>query len=752
MTMEEFRALMDEVDSFWHLSRRSHQVMIDGQMMERAEITAQLNARLEALGQPFANLGHTAAMSKGQEAGFNLLGLRAALRRVESWAEHLDGNAMGPFRRFIWTPVSEAVGRYRAAKVAYLKRYRALLEGIRPGLTRHKIAAPEIGYTFQDKAELLHAILHTGNDSNMGKLLKGRRWGDESEDGTVDPRRWDRFIRRAAQEGLVTRADYEFAQGVWNLLEEMKPAAQEAHRDMFGFYFREVGARPVVTPFGTFRGGYVPAITDVAIVTDAIINREREDALAGGNAFMFPTTGKGFTKSRVEDYAKPLLLDLSSLGSHIDKVLRFTHIEPHIRDIARIAKSRGFGGRMDAFDPTARTDMLIPWLQRTATQRVETPSLGRAGRAADRFFSGLRKRTGLALMTANVVNTLQQVTGLASAAVKVKPRYLRNALWQYIRQPKATAGTIAEKSTFMAHRVSSQVMEVQAAIDDLAVNPSKFERVQDFASRHGYFLQAGAQNIIDTIVWAGAFEQATEAGTPEAEAIRQADAAVRLTQGSFAPEDVSRFETGAPAIRLFSMFYSYFNTQANLVGSEVAAAIRDMGMRAGAGRLMYVYLMGFALPAVLAEAIVKAMGAGFDADDDDDVDLWDAFALFFGAQGRFLAGMVPLAGPAVMAGANTFNDKWFDDRLSTSPAVSIVDSVVRAPHSVYAAIVEEGSEKRAIKDTLTALSILTGVPVAPLGRPLGYLADIDAGNVEPTSEWDLARGLVSGVASAESRQ
>jgi hypothetical protein len=74
----------------------------------------------------------------------------------------------------------------------------------------------------------------------------------------------------------------------------------------------------------------------------------------------------------------------------------------------------------------------------------------------------------------------------------------------------------------------------------------------------------------------------------------------------------------------------------------------------------------------------------------------------------------------------------------------MIESAVSAPHSVYMSIVEGGSDKKAIRDTLTLLGLLTGVPVAPLSRPLGYLSDVSEGKAEPTGPVDFARGLVTG--------
>lgn len=69
---------------------------------------------------------------------------------------------------------------------------------------------------------------------------------------------------------------------------------------------------------------------------------------------------------------------------------------------------------------------------------------------------------------------------------------------------------------------------------------------------------------------------------------------------------------------------------------------------------------------------------------------------------------------------------------------------MRAPYSVYKAIVDGGSKKHAVRDSLTAVGILTGVSTGPLMRPLSYLADIDEGRAEPSGPIDFTRGLVSG--------
>jgi hypothetical protein len=745
VSYDDFIAMRDTVQALWDLAKANRQIIIDGKAMTREQVMAELQDQMSLISKPENRLGYNHAATDWEKAKLHLMGMRASLRRVESWVDVMDmGDINGPFRRYIWNPISESISRFREAKKTIIEAYLEKVKAVEKSLTQQEIKASELNYRFKDKAELLGALLHTGNESNFSKLLRGREWGTVRADGSLDSSRWEAFIRRMWAENVLTKADYEFVQSIWDLMDSLKLEAQRAHKRMYGHYFSEITAKPIETPFGTFKGGYMPAVVDQFASSDAAIRGEKESLEKSNNSFMFPTAGRGFTKSRVDQYAAPLAMDLRFVPAHLDKVLRFIHIEPHVKEVGRVVMDKGFRRELDSIDAAVGGDMLIPWLQRSAQQTIETRSKGWGGRAADTFFKALRTRTGMQVMVGNVVNTLQQFTGLTIAGLKVQPKYLRNALWNYMRQPSQVAESVNEKSSFMRTRTSSQAFDIQKQIDDLILNPNEFQKARDFATKHGYFMQAGAQNLVDLIVWSGAYDEAVANGETELTAVRSADAAVRQTQGSFSPEDVSRFETGTPFMRAFTMFYSYFNMQANLLGTEFAKIIQDMGLRKGAGRLLYVYALGFMLPAVLSEMIVRGMsGKGLDEDDDDQY-LDDFLSVFFGSQARTATAYFPLVGPSINAGLNAWNDKWYDDRITTSPAISAIESTVRAPHSVYTAISEGKNSNRAVKDSLTAIGLLTGLPTAALARPGGYIADVLEGKTEPKDPVDFIRGLATG--------
>jgi hypothetical protein len=340
-----------------------------------------LKDRLTEIGIPDTMPGDASAITPAEQRLAKFKTYLASARRTESWVGAMDGADSGVFRSYIWQPVKEAADAYRTDKARLLKRFRELLDPIRPSMRKRIVDAPELGYTFGKDTggvalnEILHAVLHTGNSSNKRKLLLGRKWATELPDGTLDTSRWDAFIKRMADEGVLTKAHFDFVQGVWDLLEETKPLAQKTHRDVFGKYFAEVTAEPVATPFGEYRGGYVPAQADPRVVSDAKTRTLMEEENAS-MAFAFPATARGFTKGRVE-YNRPLTLDLATLAQHIDKVLLFGHMERPIRDVRRVLTSKGVAYGVNRIDPAAFDAIISPWLNRAARQTVSRGACGR---------------------------------------------------------------------------------------------------------------------------------------------------------------------------------------------------------------------------------------------------------------------------------------------------------------------------------------------------------------------------------------
>lgn len=761
MRLEDFRAMAGAVEALWVQARRERTIQVGEDRIAVEAVVAALDRRLEAIGIPEVVPGEKAAPGRMDYAKRFLMQLRSTMRRVESWAEAMDGNdPERPYTRYLWRPIKLAADNFRTTRNNYVKKFVNLISAIE--MQDGMIEATEIGYTFGKgnagigKAELLGAMLHTGNESNYRKLLLGRNWATLDEEGNLDDSRWVAFVSRMQQQGILTRKDYEFIQASWDLLEEIKPTLQKAHYDLMGFYFKEVEASEVVTPFGTFRGGYVPAATDKFLVSDAVTKAGMAE-LESDWRNALPSTGMGMTMTRVETYTRPLVLDVRMIATHMDAALRFAMIQPAVADALKVLNDRGFSSRLERVDPTAKTNLLIPWLHRAARQIVSEP--GRF-RMVDDFWRGVRTRTGMSIMFANLRNAFQQVTGQFPALLKVKPTYLKSANVAYMTSPRQTANMIASLSPFMNELMNSQMFDVQETMNDIVLNPSKFEKAQEWSKKHGYFLQTAFQNSVNIVVWLGAYNQflAEKAGglsqeRAQAEAIQEANAAVRVTQGSILPEDISAFEAGTPFYRTLTQFSGYFNSLANVNATEFVRTIREMGWRGGKGKLLYIYMFGIAMPALVSDAIVRSLGGGWDDEDEDGyVDV--AMDFFFGSQGRLVTAFVPFGSSAYTLLTTAFNDKPYDDRMTSSPSVSSIEASTIGVGKAIVNVVDEDKELtgKNVRDVMTMLSLVTGIPFSAAGRPVGYLVEVGRGKVEPEGPVDVVRGLVTGVATPDSKR
>ena len=759
LTFDELVGLHETVEAMWHLAKRSRQMEVGGDLIERDEAASRLFERMEEIGIPDRMPGEGRAVTEAEERGLFLQQGLAFLRRVEQWAGRMDGAYGGPFLRYIFQPIKDAADRYRTDRMAYRRKLQALVDNIAPIVGDQVIDAPELGYTFGAPGstkgtamnEILHAIAHTGNESNKRKLLLGRQWATELPDGTLDTSRWDAFLARLVNEGKLEKAHFDFVQGLWDLLEETKPLAQKAHRDAFGRYFAEVTADSLVDPFGvTRRGGYVPAMVDSEIVKDNEL-RKLAEAENENMAFAFPQPNRGFTKSRTE-YNRPLMLDLRTLGQHVDKVLLFSHMTVPARDARKLITDKKVGQTLNRVQPAAISGMLQPWLQRSAQQIVETPVIG-AGKWA-RVPGVVRARAGMALMFANVSNTIQQVTGLSNALVLVKGGFMRRALAQYVAHPVRFAREVWATSPYMDDRARNEVAMMNEQMQDILIRPGIIQRAQSWSMRNAYFLQTALDNIISPIVWSGAYNQALADGMQQDDAVRFADGVVRQTQGSTLPEDVSRLETGPAYARVFTQFIGYFNMMANTNATAIQQIAGEVGLKKGAGRALYVVLMGLLVPIWAAEAIAQALRGGPDDEDDDGyLDDWLAAVFGFGTIKGLLA-MLPIIGQAANSAVTRLDNNPLNDRISLSPGLSLLESALGGNVQTVAEILDEDKDvnaRRAVRDAATLVSVFTGVPVYAAARPAGYLAGVAQGKINPTGPVDLARGLVTGAASPESK-
>lgn len=734
--MRDFRAMAATVDGIWGLAGTSEQILVNGQRLALTEVRQQVAAQLHQFSTARPAAGLTHAVTTWDRVKVGLLGFKARLRRVEDWVTVVDNGRTGIAHDAVYAPISDAAVRYDSARTDVAQRYLAIAQTVDAATRYRQIAAPEIGYTFKDKhQELLGTLLHTGNGfepgSNGYKLLVGRNWGVVGEDGSVDTSRWKAFEARMQREGILTRADYDYAQQVWDLNESLKPDAQQTHKARFGRYFDEVTAVPFATPFGEYRGGYYPAMADPFITPEAA-NRAEATALMEGGAggsLMFPTVNRGFTKTRTLGYAKPLILDSSMVLSHLNAVLKFTHLSQPVHEVARLILHPSLRNALDAVDPATVSDMLKPFLDRAATQSMYRPMEGRAGRAADTVARYVRTAGSAQIIALNATVLAEQFTHMPSvlAHPDVEGTGLLSALWQLSRGPRSMARDINDASPFMETRTSAGLVDAHEALNRILLDPNPAQRASTWVRDHATVVMRTVQEGMDMLVWRAVYDKvANEPDATHDDAVRRADSAVRQALGSYRPADRSAIEGGNQMLGLLNMFYGFFNTKANMLGTEAVLASR-MGAGRKYSRAFAIYSVGFMVPAVLGKVIKTAMGSRPWKDDDEDAAV-AALRFWWDSQFEMGARMVPFGGAAVTAFEKSF-EKGKPSDILNAPAVKTVEDALHAPGEAYHAITDEESTRaqgaRAVTDIFTLLGMLSGIPMRPIGQAVNTVNDLE---------------------------
>lgn len=754
LTLEQFNAVMAAVETLWHRSKENKIWHTTNEAFEREQVREELiqqtggKKSVEKIQQTLLGRDKTAEL----KAKFMELG--ASTKRVDQVVTWLDGGANGKFRTYLINPMQDALAKYRIEKAKMLKDVVDIFEGFGK-LDNSKIAAPELNnFTFVGKQSLLHAILHTGNLSNKERLVLGYGWGARLEDGSVDFSAWDQFFSRMVKEGVITKKDMDNIQKLWNLFDKYKEQAQITHKKINGRYFDELPRTPISTPFGEYEGGYVPAAYDRIRSNEQ--DRIQDKNLAENNlaALDIATTGANFTKSRADRYHDQLELDMSRLPSHLDKELRYIHLELQIRQIGRLLLNKDFRNEIERVLPFGVKQVFNPWLKAIANQTVDESS---GVSLLDNIFRTLRRNTGIAIMAGNLKNAVEQFTGFTQVAVAVPPKQLLKAQAHYFASVairEDMANNIMEMSDFMKTRFDRAADEYRYAVDEIVFQKGAIQTVKDFTMKHAYVLQTTIQRPMEMISWQAAFNHYTEQGMTQYEAVHAADAVIRQYMTDMSPEGISNLERGTPAKRMFLMFYNWFNMVWNTSMSEAKLALEasNGSWVQASPRLAYIALMMISIPSMLSELLGIIFAGGLQ-DDDKDGDKWDDLSAKLAlSQLKMLSAFVPYAGNVVNAAISNTDDNVMNDRYTASPVFSMGESGLSLIQHAKRSLDEdkEVNQGKAAKDMLNTATLATGIPFAVLGKPSGYWLDVAQGKKDaPDSIYDATRGTVTGKQAPE---
>lgn len=631
MSLEDFGAFVDVVDNVYAQGRMLRSVVIEGRQMELAAIGSAISGsvRENVKEREYPLDTTTPSARRGQLArGFfySLLKARSIIRK-------LDGGTLGPLHRF----VMRAMDRAEVEKTRRMQQvandldelFKKHLGRSMRGMSAKMTYVPEVRMSMS-RASMLAVALNLGNSDNRTKLLEGRKLK-----GTDDP--WSQEQVDAILRNL-TRQELEFVNAVWEYIDSYWPEIAALERRTMGITPAKVEAEPFQVTLANgetvqMRGGYYPLRYDSNVSPRAqdVVQESIADIMQKGR-FASAQTRQGHTQARVSGVREPVRLDLGVLSQHLEQVVTDLTMREATVNAYRILNRRDVANAIAETMGVEAHQMLSIWAQDVAVGNLV------AGGSIESVLDGLRAGVSVTTMAFKFSTIMAQVTGFTHSVVRVGPMNVLRGLWAVttgfggagIRDRALTINSnvraVYEKSEFMRQRATTFHRDVRDALRTM----ERKGEIRGAIAKAGFWPIVKMQAVVDVVTWLGAYHQGLKNNPDsEADAVEFADRMIIESQGAGYMKDLSGIERGSigpqsrlrPAWRLWTTFYSYFNTKLNL--AYMRASETDFRKPRDVARLAADYFLLFIVEAVLAEVI---LGRAPDPDDDDEDGwlLWSA--------------------------------------------------------------------------------------------------------------------------------
>ncbi len=600
LTVEEFLGVTDGLKSLLHFAR------LKLELLEAKELRAYTATR-DALVTSIRT--HTPPRPKVLEFGETERRWRAIADGIASHATLgsisyvLDGHAYtGVFWNTITRRANEAADTEETRNQAAATAYTAILEQHYPGrqrlALREKMFIPAIDASLSKEARLALAM-NWGNQSSRDRVL-------------ADPDlNWSREQVQAVLDTLDAN-DWTFVQDHWDFLETFWPEIAAKSERLTGLAPEKVEPLPVVTPFGTFRGGYHPLLYDSrkgATVARQEAVTEARYAVAG--AYMAATTRRGHEITRKENVQLPLRLDFAATTQHIAQVIHdLTHHEMLI-DVQRLLRDKAVSAAIHE----TQGDLVYGKLGRLFNDIATGDRVVGRLTMAEKGATWMRTRSQIAGLGWNLWSMLQQPLGIFNGMERVGVTWVAKGARRWARDAvhlENTVHMIADKSTFMRGRWATATPDLHDLRHALEQPGGWFDRLvrtvtadhvtqQTFLDSYMWFIAFG-QRFADVPTWIGAYEkQLAQDPTDDVRAIAAADQAVIDSQGGGQIKDLAEVQRGGPVAKLFMTFASYGVTVLNASGRAVSAT--DFKKPSEVLTLLGHLSLLYAIPALFTEAL-----------------------------------------------------------------------------------------------------------------------------------------------------
>lgn len=742
MTLEAFRGLVDSVRSIDHLGRLKQTLLDNKDAREfdaiRDEAVAQMQQLKQRKPENVLNPG---------EGGNGMDAIRAASMRFKSAVKSGDASLLkmeqvmdwldnhdpqGVFNRVVFRRIADAEARENDLRASITDKFKEAFDAVPDEVTKdfsNRYTMPELRDektgepTSMLKSEVIAMALNTGNESNYTKLLEGKGWSDHAV---------QRVLNRH-----MTKGDWDLVQKVWNTIDTLWPEIEALEKRVSGVAPPKVEARSVLTPHGTYSGGYYPVVYDPLRSFTADRHKGRETDLFAAN-YTKATTRHGFTNARIEQYKAPLYLSMEVLPRHVGQVIHDIAYREAIIDAHRFLSDSKVREGVENTLGREYYAQFTPWLKAIANDRnVDNREVA----FWEKMIKAARTNATMVGLGFRLTTILKHGGAAALNSVgEIGPRWMASGVNAFRQDAAGTRDFVYERSGEMRHRMEQVDRDVRDLIRNVQIESQSgpmtaATKLLNGSRRFGYYGISMIDMASAMPTWVGAYNKGLHEGMTEQDAIYYADKSVRNAHGGGGVKDQAAIQRGSEFQKAITMFYSFFNHFYNRqrdIGRAAASGFGNLAqgdVRAAGGDFSRVLAKSFWYFAAVAawDTLIKGTPKN------------ESYAGHFLKE---LAGLSVAGIPLIRDIAPTLlHDQQFSATPLAQVAQAITNVVKDGAHAVTG-----GHVAHPIAHAVQAAGYAFGLPVGQATTTGRFLWDTADGTQNPRSLADWFHGVVSGRA------
>jgi|GEM_PF-5647501 len=489
-------------------------------------------------------------------------------------------------------PVRERMGQWRKQKLTIKEIPRNIIQkrSLKNGqwTTEVQAGVPLL----LSRESVFMAALNMGNLGNREALKAGYMWTE----GDL-----------AAISRKLTAEEWKMVQDVWDAIDGLYPHLNAVHKKLTGVTLRKVEAAPfqVQTADGQnleIRGSYFPLQFDRELSVRADQLGAVADIMEETRGVHFnPRPARGMTIERQGGRMAPLL-SFEVISRHMLDTVHYASHALAIRDVDRIILDPRFRETVEAARGKDEYAQIRPWLQNVARPSWETRTV------AEYWIRLARKNVQFATLAFNIRSAVVQISSLTSTVNSLGLVPTVRAAVLVLKSPSESWAFASGRSITLRNRRRSWDRDM---VNNIGRFQAGWGDLQEEIRESGMMPLGLMDSMAAHITWLAAYKKAMDTnGWDEAKACEYADMMMRVTQGGGESMSLSHLQTKRGMTELFTMYFSWFNTNYNNIVAAHKALKYGYGSRID---LLRAYFWLLIAPAIIEELIRNGL-----PDDGDD--------------------------------------------------------------------------------------------------------------------------------------